>query len=179
MVLSGCVTPTTPTTRAELCRADASIAEAALPAPGATGATSVNLPGDAQVTSLFAPSFITQYGDAVSGTTTSNAAYKVRNLAIEADMQDWTPRAPVLMCGANDDPVVYHYNSNTMATYWGALPAGLVTNLDLTETPAGPFALIQGAWQQARAANEITVSALHSTTGPYCSAAALGMFRGL
>ena len=30
MVLSGCVTPTTPTTRAELCRADASIAEAVM-----------------------------------------------------------------------------------------------------------------------------------------------------
>ncbi|MEZ5480449.1 MAG: hypothetical protein R3E95_24100 [Thiolinea sp.] len=100
-------------------------------------------------------------------------AYKVRALFKEADLRDWQPQAPVLMCGAANDPVVYHMNADKMAEYWAPLvSAGLVTNLDLTATPAGPYAAAMGAFQMAG----LGIADIHASTGIYCSLANLGFF---
>lgn len=173
----------------------AATAENAMPAPGVSAAVDAGLPEYALFSAtsqpalptggftlgygadhLFSDTFRTEYLTAAGGATTANAAYKVRELAKEADLQDWTPAAPVVMCGSNDDPVVYHLNSNAMAGYWsGLVSAGLVTNLDLTDTPSGNFALIQGAWQQAG----VATADIHGTTGVYCAGAGLALFNTL
>lgn len=170
-------------------------AENSLPKPGAIDATDAGLPSDALFSTgsqpplpqgayplgygadhLLSDAFRTQYLTAFAGSTASNAAYKIRELAKEADLQDWTPSAPVVMCGANSDPVVYHLNSNAMAEYWAPyVTAGLVTNLDLDEAPSGNFATIQGAWQAAN----VSTAAVHGTTGVYCAGAGLALFNTL
>lgn len=161
----------------------ASIAEAALPESEATGATSVGLPGDDDITDLFAPGFISNYGDIlVNGATTDNAAKRVRDLAYEGNLNDWSPTSPLLMCGANDDPTVYHnLNSDLLAASasWAPLVAArVVTNLDLTDAPnqLNPFYEIQGKWQLDRGTGDISDDGVHAMTGPFCTAAALAFF---
>ena len=164
----------------------ASIAEAALPSSGATGAISVDLPGDDDITDLFSTDFVSNYGDILfNSATVDNAAKRVRDLAYEGNLDDWAPSltSPLLMCGANDDPTVYHsLNSDLLAASanWAPLVAGgLVTNLDLTDVPnpANPLAGVQVAWQQERASGAIDDDSLHGMTGPFCTAAALGFFN--
>ena len=111
---------------------------------------------------------------------------KIRALVKESDLRDWTPVAPLLMCGAGDDPVVYHTtNSDSMAAYWSDVAT--VTNLDLTDdlVLGNPFMPIQAAWQFARAKDPavdqgaIAFEALHGQTGAYCSFAGLAFFNQL
>ena len=66
---------------------------------------------------------------------------------------NWAPASPTLLCGGDQDPTVFFsVNTETMAAFWSGLPAGLITVLDVNATPAGPFAQIQAAFQQAGAA---------------------------
>ncbi len=65
----------------------------------------------------------------------------------------WAPNSPTLLCGGSGDPTVFFkVNTLTMQAYWAKLPPGLVTVLDLNATPAGPFQLLQGAFQALQAA---------------------------
>ncbi len=51
----------------------------------------------------------------------------------------WSPNSPTLLCGGDQDPTVYFsVNTETMAAYWSALPAGAVTVLDVNATPCRP-----------------------------------------
>jgi hypothetical protein len=64
----------------------------------------------------------------------------------------WVPNSPTLLCGGDADPTVFfQVNTQVMQAYWGALPAGLVTVLDVNGTLAGPFAPLQGAFQSINA----------------------------
>src|SRR5450755_1231009 len=66
---------------------------------------------------------------------------------------NWAPNSPTLLCGGDQDPeVFFSVNTETMAAFWSALPAGLITVLDVNATPAGPFAPLQTAFQEAVAA---------------------------
>lgn len=114
---------------------------------------------------LLADAFRTRYlTDAATNPT--EPAYKVRAEIKKADLRDWRPETPMLMCGAGNDPVVYHQNSNTMAEYWSDLvTAGLVTNVDLTDTPTGAFAPAMAAFQAAN----LAPAAIHGSTGIYCA----------
>ena len=48
------------------------------------------------------------------------------------DLRSWTPTVPVLLCGGNNDPTVFYFNTQLMQAYWTAnVPAGAVTFLDL------------------------------------------------
>ncbi|MEZ5536529.1 MAG: hypothetical protein R3F02_13010 [Thiolinea sp.] len=96
---------------------------------------------------------------------------RMRAAVAKGDLRDWTPQAPMLMCGAGNDPVVYHSNSDNMAEYWADLvAAGFIVNLDLTDTPVGPFAGAMLAFQNAG----LDIASIHGSTGVYCSLAALG-----
>ena len=104
---------------------------------------------------------------------------QVRSLLQDADMRDWAPGAPLLMCGADSDPVVYHKtNSDAMAAFWSPyVAAGFVINLDLTDAldPDYPFVGVQQAWQAA----DIDLADIHGQTGAYCSFAGLAFFNQL
>lgn len=146
----------------------------------ASSASDVNyLGGGFAQDHLLSNTFRETYVDDIT-TNGENPSNAIRALVQEADLRNWIPQAPLVMCGANDDPVVYHRNANLMADFWAPYVAGgLVTNLDLDETPAGPFAQIMGAWQQSRDASLITVADIHGQTGAFCGFAGKTFFKTL
>jgi hypothetical protein len=108
---------------------------------------------------------------------------------------DWAPESPTLLCGGDMDPTVYFsIDTETMAAYWSALPAGLVTVLDVDATPAGPFAELQAAFQASEAAllaylqtpaggglttleaQQAVIENYHGDVLPFCTAAARAFF---
>jgi hypothetical protein len=107
----------------------------------------------------------------------------------------WAPESPTLLCGGDEDPTVYFsVNTETMAAYWGTLPAGLVTVLDVGATPSGAFAEVQGAFQASQAAllayyqtpagggltapeaEEAVIENYHVNVAPFCTAGARAFF---
>lgn len=169
----------------------ADIAENVLPRVGGTAtaglpATAIfsgNPPADANALHalgfgsdhLFADSFRAAYlADAASNS--NEPVYKARVAVKAADLRNWAPKAPLLMCGAGNDPTVYHRNSNLMAEYWSDLVAvGLVTNLDLTDTPAGPFAPAMAGFQS----QGFGVADIHGATELFCAPTAMNYFNGV
>jgi hypothetical protein len=101
------------------------------------------------------------------------------------DMRTWTPHAPVLLCGGDQDPTVFFsVNTGTMQVFWGALPAGLVTVLDVNAAPTAndPFAAVKAGFAATEAqifasgGQEAVVESYHTTVAPFCTAAARGFF---
>jgi hypothetical protein len=107
----------------------------------------------------------------------------------------WAPESPTLLCGGDADPtVLFSVNTGTMAAFWSALPAGLVTVLDVNATPSGPFAAIQtgfiasqaalleyyqsaaGGSLSFAAAEQQVVESYHTNVLPYCALAAHAFF---
>ena len=101
------------------------------------------------------------------------------------DMRSWVPQRPMLLCGGAQDPTVFFsVNTGTMQAFWSALPAGLVTVLDVngTPNPASPFAPLQVGFQTTLA-NQLAsggqgavVANYHTTVAPFCTVAARGFF---
>jgi hypothetical protein len=108
---------------------------------------------------------------------------------------NWAPAAPTLLCGGDQDPTVFFsVNTQTMATYWSALPAGLVTVLDVNAAPSGQFSALQaefigsqaallefyqsaaGGGLTAAAAGQKLVQGYHAAVAPFCSFAARSFF---
>jgi len=101
------------------------------------------------------------------------------------DMRSWAPQAPMLLCGGDQDPTVFFsVNTGTMQAFWSALPAGLLTVLDVDGTvdPNSPFAPIQVGFKTALAGllasggQEAVVENYHTTVAPFCSVAARAFF---
>jgi Prolyl oligopeptidase family len=101
------------------------------------------------------------------------------------DMRTWAPHAPVLLCGGDQDPTVFFsVNTGTMQVFWGALPAGLVTVLDVNAAPTAndPFAAVKVGFAATEAqifasgGQEAVVQSYHTTVAPFCTAAARGFF---
>jgi dienelactone hydrolase len=108
---------------------------------------------------------------------------------------DWAPNSPTLLCGGDQDPeVFFSVDTGTMAAFWSALPAGLITVLDVNATPSGPFAPVQTAFQEAGAAQlafymsaagggltltqaeDLLIQNYHSSVEPFCEVAARTFF---
>ncbi|MEA3108317.1 MAG: hypothetical protein QOI88_2922 [Gammaproteobacteria bacterium] len=108
---------------------------------------------------------------------------------------NWHPNSPTLLCGGDLDPTVFFsVNTLTMAAFWSALPAGLVTVLDVNGAPSGPFAPIQEAFVASQdsllafymsaaggglslaAAEQQLVQGYHSAVAPFCAVAARSFF---
>ncbi|HUN25741.1 MAG TPA: prolyl oligopeptidase family serine peptidase [Steroidobacteraceae bacterium] len=98
---------------------------------------------------------------------------------------DWAPSSPVLMCGGDQDPTVFFsVNTLTMQSYWSALPAGLITVLDVNAPPTAgdPFAPLQVAFQQtlagllASSGQTAVYENYHTTVAPFCTVAARAFF---
>ena len=102
---------------------------------------------------------------------------------------------PTLLCGGDQDPTVFFsVNTQVMQAFWSALPAGLITVLDVGGTPAGPFMAIQAGFQTSEAqlfafyqtaaggglspaaAQEQIVAGYHTNVAPFCSLAARSFF---
>lgn len=102
------------------------------------------------------------------------------------DMRSWTPRAPVLLCGGDQDPTVFFENATIMQAYWGAagLSAPLVNVVDINAaaTANDPYAPLQEGFQETEAeivaaqGQVAAVESYHTTVAPFCTAVARGFF---
>jgi hypothetical protein len=111
----------------------------------------------------------------------------------------WSPKSPTLLCGGDADPTVYFsVNTLTMASYWSPLvQAGLISVLDVSGTPASPYAEVQIAFQASQAAQlayyqsaaggslspaaaeQAIVEGYHVSVLPFCALAARAFFSQL
>ncbi|GAC1303545.1 MAG: hypothetical protein NVSMB10_05700 [Steroidobacteraceae bacterium] len=107
----------------------------------------------------------------------------------------WSPTSPTLLCGGDLDPTVFFsVNTQTMAEYWSGLAPGLITVLDVSAAPSGPFAAIQagfatsqadllvyygsaagGSLSPAAAARQL-IQGYHTNVAPFCALAARSFF---
>ena len=70
------------------------------------------------------------------------------------DLRNWTPTAPVLLCGGDEDPTAFFLNTQLMQGYWSAnAPAATVAVLDVDSavTPGDPYAIAKKAFAAAKA----------------------------
>ncbi len=123
-------------------------------------------PGGFGANHLLADSFRSAYlADVVANPTSPD--YKFRKVIQSMDLRNWTPSAPMLLCGAKNDPVVYYTNTEKMAAYWPALvTGGLVRTVDLAADPNGTFA-------------QMPVEGVHVATGLACAGLGLGFFQAI
>ena len=110
----------------------------------------------------------------------------------------WAPSAPTLLCGGDGDPTVFFLNTQIMETFWAPLvQGGLISVLDVGGTPGGPFAAVQGGFQESQAAQlayyqtaaggglslaaaeQLIVEGYHTSVAPFCAAAARAFFSEL
>ena len=112
------------------------------------------------------------------------------------DLRDFTPSAPVLLCGGDLDPVVFFLNTQLMQNYWNSqAPAASSTVLDLESSPSAndPYTSLKQGFQVAKAAVAADAIAHGATDGgqaavfeayhvslvaPFCAAAARSFIAG-
>ena len=72
------------------------------------------------------------------------------------DLRNWVPTVPVLLCGGDQDPIVFWFNTALMQNYWGSnAPASAPINvLDLEAAATGndPYATLKSDFAIAKAA---------------------------
>ncbi len=113
------------------------------------------------------------------------------------DLRNWSPSAPILLCGGALDPIVFFFNTQLMQSYWAAQaqpPAKLnVLNLEAAVSANDPYQHLKndfGAAKALVAANAVSqgatdggafavAEAYHTTlVAPFCFAAAKTFFAG-
>ena len=132
--------------------------------------------------------------NATTGAQAAAPQHPLRKAFKANDLRDWKPQRPVLLCGGNADPTVF-YGANTalMQNLWSnpasplALPAGLLTVLDVDSASAGaadPFAAVKAGFAQAKAgaaaqggANAVVQAYHGSLVPPFCNVAARAFFQ--
>jgi hypothetical protein len=122
-------------------------------------------------------------------------ANALRRAARQNDLRSWTPTAPTLLCGGNEDPTVFWLNTQLMRSYWSTRlttpsPASFL-DVDSAAIVADPYASLKSDFalakllvaatavaQGARDGGAQAVSdAYHSTlVPPFCISAARSFF---
>jgi hypothetical protein len=89
-----------------------------------------------------------------TGGTASSPGLPLRQALKRNDLRDWTPSAPVLMCGGSEDPTVFWFNTQLMQGYWATrvVSPGTATALDLDSgAPRGdPYADLKSQFGLAK-----------------------------
>ena len=70
------------------------------------------------------------------------------------DQRNWSPSAPVLLCGGNSDPTVFFFNTLLMQGYWTSHPPAIVPvilDIDSAATPGDPYASLKAGFSAAAA----------------------------
>jgi alpha/beta superfamily hydrolase len=76
------------------------------------------------------------YPSNTTGLPPVNPANSLRQALKKNDLRNWAPAAPVLLCGGNEDPVVFYLNTQLMQAYWAVnAPQSLVIVLDVDSSP--------------------------------------------
>ena len=127
----------------------------------------------------------------------ANPGLRLRQVLKQNDLRNWTPSAPMLLCGGNEDPTVFWLNTQLMQGYWAAhAPASVpVTVLDLDSSASGgdAYADLKSRFALAKQIAAATAVAQGATDGgaaavadayhagllpPFCVAAVRTFFAG-
>lgn len=87
------------------------------------------------------------------GLPPANPTHPLRRALKTNDLRNWSPAAPVLLCGGSQDPTVFYFNTQLMQDYWAATaPTASVTvvNVDSAPTNGDPYATQKNAFQAAK-----------------------------
>jgi hypothetical protein len=70
------------------------------------------------------------------------------------DLRNWTPTAPVLLCGGDSDPTVFYFNTQLMQAYWAPDSSVSLTVLDVDSSPSAndPYAAEKNEFAAVKAA---------------------------
>jgi hypothetical protein len=125
----------------------------------------------------------------------ASPALPLRAALARNDLRTWVPAVPTLLCGADQDPEVYFFNTSLMQQYWQqhGSAATPVSVLDL-EAPVGgadPYATLKQGFEADKAAMAAAAIAQGATDGgagavanayhstlvpPFCLAATVRLF---
>jgi Secretory lipase len=102
------------------------------------------------------------------------------------DLRNWTPQAPILLCGGNSDPTVFFFNTTLMQNYWTAHPPAtmpVILDIDSAPTANDPYASLKTAFAAAKSlvdaeGGEAAVLADYHATlvPPFCVSAVKSFF---
>jgi hypothetical protein len=131
-----------------------------------------------------------------TGTPAAAPGLPWRQALQKNDVRDWVPTAPVLLCGADLDPLVFFFNTQLMQQYWAAqAPSAPVSVLDLEAAAIAndPYGSLKQDFEIAKAlvaANAVSqgatdggalavAEAYHAMlVAPVCFAAVRSFFAG-
>ncbi len=85
----------------------------------------------------------------------ANAGNTLRQDLAKNDMRNFNPAVPVLLCGGDNDPTVFYFNTLLEQEYWAAhAPTAQVTVLDVDSAVGSndPYADVKDAFAAAKAA---------------------------
>jgi len=89
-----------------------------------------------------------------TGLPAANPARPSRQALKLNDLRSWTPTAPTLMCGGNEDPTVFWLNTQLMQDYWASrAPATAqigVLDVDSSAASGDPYADIKTQFAAAK-----------------------------
>jgi poly(3-hydroxybutyrate) depolymerase len=106
-------------------------------------------------------------------TTTGVAAaapgLRMRQALKDNDLRSWIPTSPVLLCGGNEDPAVFWFNTQLMQGYWASqgpstVPAA-VLDLDASASGGDPYADLKSQFALAKEIAAATAVAQGATDG--------------
>jgi hypothetical protein len=106
-------------------------------------------------------------------TTTGVAAaapgLRLRQTLKDNDLRNWTPAAPVLLCGGDEDPAVFWLNTQLMQGYWAshgssATPVTVV-DLDASASAGDPYADLKSQFMLAKQITAANAVAHGATDG--------------
>ena len=122
-------------------------------------------------------------------------ALPLRQAVKQNDLRNWTPTAPTLLCGGDQDPVVFYANTQLMQAYWAAYAPATTTisvlDLDSSTPSTGDNGSLQSEFQDAKLAiaaaavlqgandggQTAVFEAYHATlVAPFCLAAVAHFF---
>jgi hypothetical protein len=114
------------------------------------------------------------------------------------DLRNWTPTAPTMLCGGDQDPTVYFFNTQLMQDYWTAHPSSnasvslTVLDLDSGTSAPGIDGTLQTGFKASKAAYAAAAVAQGATDGgasavagayhetlvpPFCLGAVISFFN--
>ncbi len=60
-----------------------------------------------------------------TGAPAASPGLRLRQVLKQNDLRNWTPTAPMLLCGGNEDPTVFWFNTQLMEGYWATHAPGI------------------------------------------------------
>jgi hypothetical protein len=104
-----------------------------------------------------------------TGIAAATPGVRLRQALKRNDLRNWTPTAPTLLCGGNEDPTVFWFNTQLMQGYWAARAPSpspvIVLDLDSTASGSDPYADLKSQFAQAKLLAAATAVAQGATDG--------------